>query len=112
MKTTGFCTSPFANSCAGIVVFADANTSAGAPSVIWAASVFDAANEYFGPASIFGKTSVSDAAAYTVMPLTLLDPCLPALAAAPPTTSNDASSAQSDSDSHFGSSTLFPSARP
>ena len=63
VKTTGFCTSPFANSCAGIVVFAEANTSAGAPRVICAASVFDAANEYFGPESIFGKTSVNDAAA-------------------------------------------------
>ena len=63
VKTTGFCTSPFAKSCLGIVVFAEAKTSAGAPCVICAASVLDAPNEYFGPESIFGKTSVSDAAA-------------------------------------------------
>ena len=44
-------------------MFAEANTSAGAPCVICAASVFEPPNEYFGPASIFGKTSVSDAAA-------------------------------------------------
>ena len=63
VNTTGFWTSPFANSWSGIVVFAEANTSAGAPCVICAASVLDAPNEYFGPASICGKTSVSDAAA-------------------------------------------------
>ena len=63
VNTTGFCTSCFANSCAGIVVFAEANTSAGAPCVICAARVLDAPKEYFGPESIFGKTSVSDAAA-------------------------------------------------
>ena len=63
VNTTGFCTSFFAKSCAGIVVFAEANTSAGAPCVICAARVLDAPKEYFGPESIFGKTSVSDAAA-------------------------------------------------
>ena len=44
-------------------MFADAKTSAGAPSWIWAASVFEPANEYFGPESIAGNTSVSDDAA-------------------------------------------------
>ena len=63
VKTTGFCTRPFAKSWSGIVVFAEANTSAGAPCVICAASVLEAPNEYFGPESICGKTSVSDDAA-------------------------------------------------
>ena len=44
-------------------MFAEAKTSAGAPCWICAASVFDPANEYRGLESIFGKTSVSDAAA-------------------------------------------------
>ncbi len=44
-------------------MFADAKTSAGAPWVIWAASVLEAANEYLGPESICGNTSVSDDAA-------------------------------------------------
>src|ERR1700730_3032846 len=55
-----------------MVVFAEAKTSAGAPWLIWAASVLEAPNEYFGPESICGNTSVSDAAAYTVIPLTLV----------------------------------------
>ncbi len=63
VNTTGFCTSPPANSWAGIVVLAEANTSAGAPWVICAASVLEAPNEYLGPGSIFGKTSVNEAAA-------------------------------------------------
>src|SRR5579862_672584 len=50
----------------GIVVLADANTSAGAPLVIWVASVFEPANEYVSRESIAGKTSVSDEAAKTV----------------------------------------------
>ena len=44
-------------------MFADAKTSAGAPCVICAASMFEPANEYFGPESIAGNTFVSDAAA-------------------------------------------------
>ena len=44
-------------------MFAEANTSAGAPSVIWAASVFEPPNEYFCDGSISGNTSVSEAAA-------------------------------------------------
>ena len=63
MNTTGFSTSFFAKSWSGMVVFADAKTSAGAPCVICAASALEAPNEYFGPESIRGKTSVSDAAA-------------------------------------------------
>src|SRR5689334_16300114 len=68
VKTTGFSTTPFAKSCAGSVVFADAKTSAGAPFVICVASAFDPANEYVLLLSIAGKTSVSEAAAYTVTP--------------------------------------------
>src|SRR4029077_10085956 len=63
VKTTGWEQSPRENSCAGRVVFAEAKTSAGAPSVIWAASAFEPPNEYFCVESICGKTSVSDAAA-------------------------------------------------
>ena len=63
VKMTGFSTRPFAKSWSGIVVFAEAKTSAGAPCVICVASVFEPANEYFGPESICGNTSVSDAAA-------------------------------------------------
>ena len=63
VKTTGCEQRPFWKSCCGRVVFAEANTSAGAPSWICAASVFEPPNEYFGVESIFGKTSVSDAAA-------------------------------------------------
>src|SRR5579871_675590 len=74
VKSTGCSIRPFANSCAGIVVFADANTSAGAPSVICAASVLDPANEYFGPGSIAGKTCVSDAAAKTLIALVEVAP--------------------------------------
>ena len=66
VKTTGFEQRPFAIELRGNVVFAEANTSAGAPSVIWAASAFEPPNEYFCARSIFGKASVSDAAAYTV----------------------------------------------
>ena len=63
VKTTGFSTTPDAKSCAGSVVLADANTSAGAPFVICVASAFEPANENVLPLSIAGKTSVSDAAA-------------------------------------------------
>ena len=44
-------------------MFAEAKTSAGAPCVICAASVFEPPNEYFSDESIAGKTSVSEAAA-------------------------------------------------
>ena len=47
---------------------ADANTSAGAPFVICVASAFEPAKLYVAVGSIFGNTSVSDAAAYTVIP--------------------------------------------
>ena len=44
-------------------MFADAKTSAGAPFVICVASAFEPAKEYvFAVGSIFGNTSVSDAA--------------------------------------------------
>src|SRR5215510_13765697 len=48
-------------------VFAEANTSAGAPLRICVASAFEPANEYFSFLSIAGKTSVSDAAARTLI---------------------------------------------
>src|SRR5581483_2692690 len=73
VKTTGFSTTPCAKSCAGSVVFADAKTSAGAPFVICVASAFEPANEYVLLLSIAGKTSVSDAAAYTVTPAFALE---------------------------------------
>ena len=63
VKTTGLEHRPFANSWFGSVMFAEAKTSAGAPCVICAASAFDPPNWYFGVESIFGKTSVSEAAA-------------------------------------------------
>src|SRR5581483_320864 len=66
VKLTGLSTRPFRKSCAGIVVFADAKTSAGAPFAICVASAFEPANEYLGERSIAGKTSVSDDAANTV----------------------------------------------
>src|SRR6266436_8669984 len=84
VKMTGFCTRPFANNCSGIVVFAEAKTSAGAPCVICAASVLEAPNEYFGPESILGNTAVSDEAAYTVIPLTRLEAFTLGCAAAAP----------------------------
>src|SRR5690242_13470625 len=83
VNTTGFEHSPFAFSCAGSVVFADAKASTGAPSWICAASALEPANEYFGVESIFGKTSVSDAAAYTVI---CARDCARAPAATPATT--------------------------
>src|ERR1044071_6372293 len=66
VKTTGFEQSPFAYSWAGSVVLAAANTSAGGPRVICAASAFDPPNEYRCDGSSFGKASVNDDAAYTV----------------------------------------------
>src|SRR4051794_24830320 len=48
-------------------MFADAKTSAGAPCWICAASVFEPANEYLADESICGRTSVREAAAYTVI---------------------------------------------
>jgi hypothetical protein len=44
-------------------MLADAKTSAGAPCVIWAASVFEPPNEYFCEGSSFGNASDSEAAA-------------------------------------------------
>src|SRR5438874_4233058 len=66
VKTTGLEQSPFAWSWFGSFMSAEAKTSAGAPCSICAASVFEPPKEYLGAASILGKTSVSDAAAYTV----------------------------------------------
>ncbi len=63
VNTTGCEQSPLLKSCVGRVRFADANTSAGAPSAIFAASAFEPPNEYFCDGSIFGNTSVSEAAA-------------------------------------------------
>src|SRR6476620_2549816 len=48
-------------------MFAEAKTSAGAPCWICAESVFDPPKEYRCEESICGKTSVRDAAAYTVI---------------------------------------------
>src|SRR4051794_21315244 len=67
VKTTGFEQSPFALSWFVRVMLAEAKTSAGAPCWICADSMFEPANEYRGAWSIFGKTSVSEAAAYTVI---------------------------------------------
>ena len=66
MNTTGFEQKPSVYSASGSVVFAEAKTSAGAPCRIWAASAFDPANEKRACGAIFGKASVSDAAAKTV----------------------------------------------
>ena len=63
MSTTGFEQSPFAYSWFGSVMLAEAKTSAGAPCWICAESVFDPPNEYRCAPSIFGNTSVRDAAA-------------------------------------------------
>ena len=63
VNTTGFEQSLSLYSCSGRVMFAEAKTSAGAPSRICAASVFEPANEYFAPGAIFGSASVSEAAA-------------------------------------------------
>ena len=46
-------------------MFAEAKTSAGAPSRICAANVLEPANENLAPGAIFGNASVSEAAAYT-----------------------------------------------
>src|SRR6266849_1512499 len=67
VKSTGFSTRPCAKSIAGIVVFAEAKTSAGAPFAICVASVFEPANEYVCLESIDGNTSVRDEAAKTVI---------------------------------------------
>ena len=45
VKLTGLSTKPCWKSCAGISVFAEANTSAGAPLRICVASAFEPANE-------------------------------------------------------------------
>ena len=83
VKLTGLSTKPCGNSSAGMSVFAEAKTSAGAPFRICVASAFEPANEYVCVLSIAGKTSVSDAAANTVTDtVALVD-----FAAAPPLTS-------------------------
>ena len=51
-----------------VVVFADMKTSAGAPFVIWVASVPELPNEYVLPESICGRTVVIDEPAKTVIP--------------------------------------------
>ena len=63
VNTTGFEHKPSPYSSIGIFMFADANTSAGAPCRICAARVFEPANEKRACGAIFGKTSVSDEAA-------------------------------------------------
>ena len=45
VKTTGFEQSLLSYSCCGRAMLAEAKTSAGAPCWIWAASVFEPANE-------------------------------------------------------------------
>src|SRR5215468_9393076 len=92
VKFTGLDNFPAAKSCAGWVVAAARNTSAGAPLVICVASVPELPNEYVGPLSIAGSTSVSDAAAKTVRPV-MLD--LLVLAAAPPVPSDVTSASTS-----------------
>src|SRR5579871_5242185 len=67
VKSTGFSTSPCVYSMFGIVVFADASTSAGAPFMICVASVLDPAKEYVSRESIAGNASVNDDAAKTVI---------------------------------------------
>src|SRR5713101_7671797 len=65
-KATGFEQSPSWKSFLGSVMLAEANTSAGAPCSICAASAFEPPKEYFSFLSIAGKAFVSEAAAYTV----------------------------------------------
>src|SRR3954471_4787991 len=65
-KVTGFPTMPALYRAWGASGLAAANTSAGAPRRIWAASVSDPAKLYFWLLSRYGKTSVSEAAAKTV----------------------------------------------
>src|SRR6478752_343985 len=67
VKTTGFEHRPDWKSWMGSVMLAEANTSAGAPCLICAASAFDPPKEYFSVLSIAGNTLVSEAAAYTVI---------------------------------------------
>ena len=67
VKLTGLSTKPCWKSSAGMSVFAEAKTSAGAPLRICVASAFEPANEYFSLLSNAGNTSVSDAAASTVI---------------------------------------------
>src|ERR1700745_3480302 len=78
VKTFGFEQSPCWKSCVGSVMLADANTSAGAPCLIWPARVFEPPKEYFSLLSIAGKTLVSEAAAYTVSCARVADAALPA----------------------------------
>src|SRR3954467_3041723 len=66
VKTTGFEQRPFAWSCFGRAVFAEAKTSAGAPCWICAASWVDPPEEERSDLSLLGNVSVSDEAAYTV----------------------------------------------
>ena len=58
-------------------MLAEANTSAGAPCWICAASAFEPAKEYFSLLSIAGKTSVNEAAAYTVSCARVAEAALP-----------------------------------
>src|SRR6476620_9715477 len=66
VKTTGFEHRPDWKSWIGRVMLAEANTSAGAPCWICAASAFEPPKEYFSVLSIVGKTFVSEEAAKTV----------------------------------------------
>jgi len=66
----GLRTRPSLKSASGCVELAEAKTSAGAPLRICRASASEPAKLYRGPPSILGKTSPSDAAANTLMPLT------------------------------------------
>src|SRR5215471_18481094 len=77
VKTIGLEQRLFWKSWSGSAMLAEANTSAGAPWVIWAASAFEPPNEYFSFGSIAGKTLVSEAAAKTVI-------CVCAADAGPP----------------------------
>ena len=63
VNTAGFEQKPSPYSPSGIFMFAEANTSAGAPCRICAASAFEPAKEKCACGAIAGKASVSDAAA-------------------------------------------------
>ncbi len=63
VKTTGFEHSPAELSISGSFMFAEANTSAGAPCWICVASVFEPPKEYFSWGAMAGNTSVREAAA-------------------------------------------------
>src|SRR5919201_3138539 len=65
-KTTGLEQSLLVARLVGSARFAAANTSAGAPSLICAASAFEPPNEYLTEGSIFGNAFASEDAAKTV----------------------------------------------